>query len=183
MNPQDEYMWYSQYPAQSWQENEYQGFATAQLFSPWQSWFPGQQSSQGFPGSQWFPGMPSFPGSPGFPPQPGFPSSPTFPAQPNFPGQQPNRPGQGGQAAAPTTAPPSQIPSYPEFQTFAVDPGAISGCLYRFTYVWTSRRRGFWFYPTFVGRQSVAGFQWNANRFRWEYIGIDLQRIDAFRCV
>ncbi|WP_240315703.1 hypothetical protein [Sporosarcina sp. PTS2304] len=120
----------------------------------------------GFPGSQWFPGMG---GSQWFPGQSGSPN-------------QPGRPGQGGQAMAPTSPPPSQTPSYPEFQTFAVDPGAISGCLFRFTYVWTSRSRGFWFYPTFVGRTSVAGFQWNSRRYRWEYLGIDLQRIDAFRC-
>lgn len=175
MNPQDEFMWYPQYTDQNWQGADPQGFSTAQSFSPWQPWFSG---SQGFPGMQWFPGMPGFPGSSG------------FPQQPNFPGQQPGRPGgnqgspnQGGQAAVPSTPPPNQVPSYPEFQTFAVDPGAIAGCLYRFTYVWTSRRNGFWFYPTFVGRQSVAGFQWNVRRFRWEYIGIDLQRIDQFRCV
>ena len=173
MNPQDEFMWYPQYSDQYWQGAEPQGFSTAQSFSPWQPWFPGMQGSHRFPGSQWFPGMP------------GFPGSPSFPQQPNFPGQQPGRPGgnQGGQAAAPTSPPPNQIPSYPDIQTFAVDPGAIAGCLYRFTYVWTSRRNGFWFYPTFVGRRSVAGFQWNPRRFRWEYMGIDLQRIDQFRCV
>ncbi|WP_199203658.1 hypothetical protein [Sporosarcina sp. P34] len=163
MNPQDDFMGYPQYTNPYWQGTDPQGFSTAQSFSSWQPWFPGMQ---------WFPSMP------------GFPGSPSFPQQPNFPGQQPGRPGNpGGQAAAPTSAPPSQIPSYPEFQAFAVDPGAIAGCLYRFTYVWTSRRNGFWFYPTFVGRQSVAGFQWNSRRFRWEYIGIDLQRIDQFRCV
>ncbi|MDV6379024.1 hypothetical protein ORD22_12450 [Sporosarcina sp. GW1-11] len=137
-----------------------------QPFSPWQPSFPGRS---GFPGSQWFPGMPGLPS---------FPGQPGFPGQPNFP----NQPGQGGQSSAPTTPPPNQIPSYPEFQTFAVDPGAISGCLYRYTYVWTSRFNGFWFYPTFVGRTSVAGFQWNPRRYRWEYLGIDLQRIDSFRC-
>ncbi|PID03157.1 hypothetical protein CSV67_06425 [Sporosarcina sp. P2] len=161
-------MGYPQYTNPYWQGADPQGFSTAQSYSSWQPWFPGMQ---------WFPSMP------------GFPGSPSFPQQPNFPGQQPGRPGnpgspnQGGQAVAPTSPPPSQIPSYPEFQMFAVDPGAIAGCLYRFTYVWTSRRNGFWFYPTFVGRQSVAGFQWNSRRFRWEYIGIDLQRIEQFRCV
>ncbi|WP_369802582.1 hypothetical protein [Sporosarcina sp. P1] len=171
MNPQDEFMGYPHF-TDSWQGADPQGFSTAQSFSSWQPWFPGMQGPQSFPGMQWFPSMP------------GFPASPSFPQQPNFPGHQPSRPGNpAGQAAAPTSPPPNQIPSYPEFQTFAVDPGAIAGCLYRFTYVWTSRRHGFWFYPTFVGRQSVAGFQWNPRRFRWEYIGIDLQRIDQFRCV
>ena len=172
MNPQDEFMGYPQYTDPYRQGADPQGFSTAQSFSSWQPWFPSMPGSQSFPGMQLFPSMP------------GFPATPSFPQQPSFPGQQPSRPGTpSGQAAAPTSPPPSQIPSYPEFQTFAVDPGAIAGCLYRFTYVWTSRRNGFWFYPTFVGRQSVAGFQWNPRRFRWEYIGIDLQRIDQFRCV
>lgn len=132
--------------------------------------------SQFSPYGSFFWGQPSPLRPPGFPGTPGFPSGSGYPGPPGFPGQ----PGQSG---APVSAPPNQIPAYPEFQAFAVDPGAISGCLYRFTYVWTSRFRGFWFYPTFVGRNSVAGFRWNSNRFRWEYVGIDLQRIDAFRCV
>ncbi|WP_251671984.1 MULTISPECIES: hypothetical protein [unclassified Sporosarcina] len=162
MNQHDGYRQYPPNQQPYWQGSgfNFPGWnspSPAQLFPPWMQripGFPGQQDSQ------WFPGSPGFPG------------------QPNFP----NQPGQGGQAAAPTSPPPSQVPSYPEFQTFAVDPGAISGCLFRFTYVWTSRFNGFWFYPTFVGRNSVAGFQWNSRRYRWEYLGIDLQRIDAFRC-
>ncbi|WP_301110304.1 hypothetical protein [Sporosarcina sp.] len=144
-----------------------------------QPFWPGQGFNQLFP--SWMQGIPGFPGQQGsqwFPSTPGFPAQPNFPNQPGFPGQS----GPGGQAAAPSSPPPSYTPSYPEFQTFAVDPGAISGCLFRFTYVWTSRFNGFWFYPTFVGRNSVAGFQWNSRRNRWEYLGIDLQRIDAFRC-
>lgn len=149
---------------QNWQSG---GFHSFGWFSPWQPGFPGQSHTPWFPGGQWFPGTPNYPGYPG---QPGYPG---FPGQPNQPGQM----------TAPTTPPPSRIPDYPEFQTFAVDPGAISGCLFRFTYVWTSRNNGFWFYPTFVGRTSVAGFQWNSRRSRWEFIGLDLQRIQAFRCV
>ncbi|MBM7599662.1 hypothetical protein JOC34_002030 [Virgibacillus halotolerans] len=123
-----------------------------------------------------------FPGqSPGFPGQPGgpFPGQPggQFPGQPGgqFPG-----PGGGGQTGgAPTTPPPSFTPAQPQFQTFAVDPGAIRGCLFRFTYIWL-RRDAFWFFPTFVGRNSVAGFRWSRNR--WTYFGIDLDRIQSFQC-
>ncbi|WP_211315921.1 hypothetical protein [Oceanobacillus chungangensis] len=131
-------------------------------------------SLPGFPGS---PGQ-GFPGQPGggFPGQPGGPGG--FPGQPAGPGGFPGQPG-GGQSGAPTTPPPNFTPQQSQFQTFAVDPGAIRGCLFRFTYIWL-RRDAFWFFPTFVGRTSVAGFRWNG--FRWVYFGIDLDRIESFQC-
>ena len=98
-------------------------------------------------------------------------------------GQQPGRPpGQQQGNQAPTSAPPNRTPDYPSQQLFAVDPGAIRGCMYRFTFIWLSRRQGFWFYPVFVGRTSVAGYRWNNRRRRWEYTGIDLNNIDKFTC-
>ncbi|UJL46799.1 hypothetical protein KFZ58_02260 [Virgibacillus sp. NKC19-16] len=106
--------------------------------------------------------------------------------QQQFPGQQPpgGFPGAGGipgggQAGAPNTPPPPFTPEQPQFQTFAVDPGGIRGCMFRFTYIWL-RRDAFWFFPTFVGRNSIAGFRWQG--FRWVYFGIDLDRIEAFQC-
>ncbi|WP_099156647.1 hypothetical protein [Virgibacillus ndiopensis] len=123
------------------------------------SLFPGGGQS-GFPG-----GPPGFPGGgPG-----GFPS---FPGGGGFPG--------GGQSTnAPTSPPPSFTPVQPQFQTFAVDPGGIRRCLFRFTYIWL-RRDAFWFYPVFVGRNSIAGFRWTG--FRWVFFGINLNRIEAFQC-
>jgi hypothetical protein len=107
--------------------------------------------------------------------QPGFLPPPFGGGQQGFPpfggGQQ-----QGGPPASP---PPSYTPQESP-QLFAVDPGAIRGCLYRFTFVWLNNGNSFWFYPTFVGRNSVAGYRW--RRFRWEYFGIDLSRIRSFRC-
>lgn len=124
------------------------------------------------PGSQ--PG-----GSPFFPGQPGG-----FPGQPGGPGGFPGGPGggppSGGQQGAPTTPPPSFTPQQPQFQPFAVDPGGILGCLFRFTYIWLNNNQAFWFFPTFVGRNSVAGFRWTG--FRWVYFGIDLNRIQSFQC-
>lgn len=119
-------------------------------------------------------------GPPGGPP-PGFPGQ-------QFPGFQPgqppsSQPGGGQQLGGPPSSPP---PSFtPQMQqqgvsVFAVDPGAIRGCLYRFTYVWLDNGRSFWFYPTFVGRNSVAGWRW--RRFRWVYYGTDLRRISNFQC-
>lgn len=94
-----------------------------------------------------------------------------------FPGQMPPS---GNQTSSPPNAPPpSFTPVEQQIQPFAVDPGAIRGCLYRFTYVWLNRDQ-FWYFPTFVGRNSVAGFRWRRNR--WVYFGIDLNRIQSFQC-
>lgn len=118
-------------------------------------------------------------GQPGFPPfggggQQGFP--PFGGGGQQFP---PFGGGGGQQAGAPSTPPPSYTPQESP-QLYAVDPGAIRGCLYRFTYVWLNNGNSFWFYPTYVGRTSVAGYRWRG--FRWEYFGIDLNRIRSFRC-
>lgn len=96
-------------------------------------------------------------------------------------------PGQGPQAGPPMNPPPSTIPQSMQLSqsqdvsTFAVDPGSIRGCLYRYTYVRLSRFQQFWFYPNYVGRRSVAGYRWNG--FRWVYFGIDLERIQSFSCL
>ncbi|MCM3694070.1 transporter [Neobacillus niacini] len=107
--------------------------------------------------------------------QPGFPP-------PGFGGGQQGFPPFGGgqqQGGAPSTPPPSYTPQE-SVSAFAVDPGAIRGCLYRFTFVWLNSGNSFWFYPTFVGRDSVAGYRW--RNFRWVYYGTDLRRIRSFRC-
>ena len=123
-------------------------------------------------------------GPPGGPPS-GFPGG-GFPGQqfPGFPPSQPPSasPGGGGQQGGPPSSPP---PSFtPQMQqgvsAFAVDPGAIRGCLFRYTFVWLNTGRSFWFYPTFVGRNSVAGWRW--RNFRWVYYGTDLRRIRNFQC-
>lgn len=104
---------------------------------------------------------------------PGFPGQPYGPEEPTtgFPG--------GQSASAPQTPPPPFTPTQSQLQTKAIDPGSIHGCLYRFTYIWLDRD-SFWFYPIFVGRNSVSGFRW--SRFRWVYFGIDLNRIQSFQC-
>lgn len=148
---------------------------------PSQNWFPGYgQGQQSFQGS-------GYPFQPSFGPQfPQGPQRPQLPSLPSWQGSgQSSRPpvGQQGGNTPPQNAPPNWTPEYPTVQTFAIDPGAISGCMYRFTYVWLSRRQGFWFYPVFVGRTSVAGYRWNNRRRRWEYTGIDLTNINSFTCI
>ena len=86
---------------------------------------------------------------------------------------------QGGQPP-PSSPPPQLVPPKPLTSAFAVDPGAISGCLFRNTDIWPRGGVGFWFFPTFVGRTSVAGFRWNG--FFWMFSGYDLQRIESFTC-
>ncbi|THE13659.1 hypothetical protein E1I69_07025 [Bacillus timonensis] len=91
-------------------------------------------------------------------------------------------PGQGQGVGAPTAPPPSFVPQQSQqAQAFAVDPGSIRGCLFRYTYVWLKGREQFWFYPTFVGRRSVSGYRWTG--FRWIYFGISLRQIQSFTCV
>lgn len=119
----------------------------------------------------------------GFPGQGPYPPTQQFPNQggpfPGGPGQFPGQ-NQGGAAGQPPlTPPPPFTPEEPQIQTKAVDPGAIHRCLFRFTYIWTARD-AFWFYPTFIGRTSIAGYRW--SRFRWVYFGIDLNRIQSFQC-
>ncbi|WP_083465288.1 hypothetical protein [Thalassobacillus sp. C254] len=108
------------------------------------------------------------------------PPGPPGPPRPPF--GPPGPPGQAGTPGAPTSPPPAFTPSPPaEIGAFAVDPGAIRRCLFRYTYVWLTNRQQFWFYPVFVGRTSVAGYRWTG--FFWVYFGIDLRRISSFQCV
>ncbi|MEH7082493.1 hypothetical protein V7139_07120 [Neobacillus drentensis] len=88
-------------------------------------------------------------------------------------------PGQGSEAGPPTSPPPSFVPQQ-QASAYAVDPGGIRGCLFRYTYVWLRGFEQFWFYPTHVGRNSVSGYRWTG--FRWVYFGIDLRQIQSFTC-
>ena len=137
----------------------------------------GQQGSFPFPGGGQHGGFP-LPGggSHGGFPFPGGGGPGGFPG-----GQHDGFPSHGGdqQAGAPTTPPPSVIP-HESVGLMAVEAGGLRGCLHRFTYIWLNNGRSFWFYPTYIGRTSTAGFRWRRNR--WEYYGTDLRRIRSFRC-
>lgn len=115
---------------------------------------------------------------PGFPGQgPGFP-----PGQaPGFPGQGPGGgPGMGPPSGPPPPFTPSQAAAQQAVGVFAVDPGAIRPCRFRYTYIWLDNGRQFWAWPTFIGRDSVAGYRWTG--FRWVYFGVDINRISYFIC-
>lgn len=144
--------------------------------------FPQMQPPSGQPpfGQPPF-GQPPF-GQPPFgqPPfgQPPF-GQPPF-GQPPF-GQPPGGPAGGGPPSGP---PPSFVPSVATAQQtigpYAVDPGAIRPCLFRFVYIWLVTGQQFWAWLVFVGRESAAGWRWTG--FRWVYFGIDLSQISAFVC-
>jgi hypothetical protein len=118
-----------------------------------------------------------------FPPFGGGSMGPPFGPPSQGPGGGPpfGPPGQGQGGGPPTAPPPSFVPTQSQqAQVFAVDPGSIRGCLFRYTYVWLRGPGQFWFYPTFVGRRSVSGYRWNG--FRWLYFGISLRQIQSFTC-
>ena len=114
---------------------------------------------------------------------------PMFPSQGGPMGPPPGPPGMGGpsqgsQSGPPSSPPPSFVPAQTQQQqvgTFAVDPGSIRGCLFRYTYVWLNNRQQFWYYPTFVGRTSISGWRWTG--FNWVFFGVDLRQIQSFTCV
>lgn len=108
---------------------------------------------------------------------PGGPGGPGGPSGPGGPG------GPGGAAGGPPSGPPpSFTPAQPQtgIGTFAVDPGSLSRCMFRFVYIWLDTGVSFWAFLTFVGRRSIAGFRW--QRGRWVYFGIDTRRISSFIC-
>ncbi|KGA98901.1 hypothetical protein AJ85_13540 [Alkalihalobacillus alcalophilus ATCC 27647 = CGMCC 1.3604] len=130
-------------------------------------------------------GSPFFGGGSFFPPfGPGPGGSPSAPPPfgPGPGGPPPTSPGAPGSAQPPTTPPPDISALQASGPTaFAVDPGGLRGCLFRFTFIRLNNGDSFWFYPTFIGRTSVAGFRWSF--FRWVYFGIDTRRISSFQCV
>lgn len=88
----------------------------------------------------------------------------------------------GGGSQMPPGPPPSEIPKKdaggPSLK--AVDPGAISGCMYRYVYIWQTNGYGYWAWLTYVGRKSIAGYRWIG--YRWVYFGTDLRNIETFYC-
>ncbi|WP_096440136.1 hypothetical protein [Alteribacter populi] len=130
--------------------------------------FPGGIFSFLYPGQQ----QPSGP-PPGFGPGQG-------PGGGFGPGQ---GPGQGPPAGPPPGPPPSTLPQQQaDVGVFAVDPGSLYGCLYRYTFIRLENGRRFWFYPVFIGRTSVAGWRWRPRQFRWVYTGFDTRQIASFQC-
>ena len=130
-----------------------------------------------------FPGGPGgFPGQGGGIPGGGFPGQGGGIPGGGFPGGGPGGyPGGGQQAGGPPSSPPPAYVPQEQATAFAVDPGGIRRCMFRFTYIWLIDGRSFWFYPVFLGRNSIAGWRWSRRR-GWVYYGMDLRQIRSFQC-
>lgn len=104
-----------------------------------------------------------------------------FPQMPPF-GQLPG--GQTSGTGSPSGPPPSFVPPQTAVQQtigiYAIDPGAIRPCTFRFVYLWLDNGQQFWAWLVFVGSRSAAGWRWIG--YRWVYFGIDLDRIESFVC-
>lgn len=115
-----------------------------------------------------------------------FPSGPPFGGPGGGPSGGPGGPGgPGAGSRPPSSPPPSFAPQKSQAQTFgatpyAVSPGSIRPCLFRFVYIWPRRGRGFWAWLIRVDRRSVSGWRWNGRR--WVYFGMDLRQIESFQC-
>lgn len=151
-------------------ENEFNQQGDARIFG---GGFPGGPG--GFPGQGG--GIPGggFPGQGGGIPGGGYPGGAG-----GFPGGPGGSPG-GGQGGGPPSSPPPAYVPQEQATAFAVDPGGIRRCMFRFTYVWLVDGRSFWFYPIFLGRNSIAGWRWSRRR-GWVYYGMDLRQIRSFQC-
>ncbi|MFT9599180.1 transporter [Mesobacillus sp.] len=133
-------------------------------------------------GARTFGGPGGFPGQGGGIPGGGFPGQGGGIPGGGFPGGGPGGfPGGGQQAGGPPSSPPPAYVPQEQATAFAVDPGGIRRCMFRFTYIWLVDGRSFWFYPVFLGRNSIAGWRWSRRR-GWVYYGMDLRQIRSFQC-
>ncbi len=92
-------------------------------------------------------------------------------------------PQSGQQSGPPSGPPPSFVPQQSQAHgagVFAVDPGAIRPCTFRYVYIWLNTGESFWAWLVFVGSRSAAGWRWTG--FRWIYFGVDLRNIESFLC-
>ncbi|MCL2753704.1 MAG: hypothetical protein FWE44_06110 [Defluviitaleaceae bacterium] len=122
--------------------------------------------------------------------QQNIPQMPQRPPQNNAPHHQPMHPPQfipqhpplhfdQRRRPAPNAFPPRHIPNrVPGFK--AINPGGIVRCMDNNTYIWLVSGQNFWFYPTFVGRRSIAGYRFVRNN--WVYMGFDINLIESFFC-
>ncbi len=89
----------------------------------------------------------------------------------------------GASSGPPSGPPPAFVPQQSQSQgvgVFAVDPGAIRPCTFRYVYIWLNTGESFWAWLVFVGPRSAAGWRWTG--FRWIYFGVDLRNIESFVC-
>lgn len=112
-------------------------------------------------------------------PVPGFPGGPTQGSNLNV-GPPPNFTPSKNSPGVQSFGQPSGGAKGKGPQPKAVSPGAISFCLFKFTYIWERGGRNYWAFLLNVDRRSVSGLRWFRNT--WVFFGVDLNRIDSFIC-
>lgn len=78
----------------------------------------------------------------------------------------------------PMSAPPGFSPPVPAWREGS---SGIRSCLFRNTYIWMNTGRSFWFFPTVIGREFIAGFRWS-RRYGWYFRTITRNQIRSFEC-
>ena len=69
----------------------------------------------------------------------------------------------------------------PPIPAWRVGSSGIRSCLFRNTYIWMNSGRSFWFFPTAVGREIIAGFRWS-RRYGWYFRTISRNQIRSYEC-
>lgn len=77
----------------------------------------------------------------------------------------------------PLITPPDFTPPMPAFKNGA---RGMRGCIDRNTYVWLVNGTSYWFFPSFIGRQTAIGYRWRG--FGWIYQRISLNNIVTYQC-
>jgi glucan-binding YG repeat protein len=87
------------------------------------------------------------------------------------------------QQGQPKNPPPSYTPKLSDVaepNLTTVESGAITPCIFRFTYIWLKSGISFWSYLAFIGKTSISGWQYKAGQ--WVYFSVDLKNIKNFIC-
>ena len=85
-----------------------------------------------------------------------------------------------GPQTKPDAPPPPDIPLKP-ISAQRVSGDAMKPCFNRPTYVWMTDGGSFWFYPTYIRSDTLAG--WRFTDRGWAYTGLDTGSVDQFTCV
>lgn len=79
----------------------------------------------------------------------------------------------------PANPPPSYVPNLPA-TAGPIEPGTLSSCAFKYTYLWLKNGESFWVYITSAGKKSVSG--WRYIKGRWKQFGTRLAQIKNFTC-
>ena len=87
------------------------------------------------------------------------------------------------QQEPPKNPPPSYTPKLsdlPEPNLTKVESGAISPCIYKYTYLWLKNGESYWSYIVRIGNISLSGWRYIGGR--WISFSLDLKDLKNFVC-